>query len=174
MSEICASVRGSAGIPLSGRPLCTTSPIKSPFTSCATTGDRNKSGPRAPVASAPWQNAQEAVNCVSPRAASGFSGGAGRRCFLSGAGPFGAAAGAAALAGFCCCSCGWRTAAVATSAVTRDVPASKAMKSFDLEVCFILHPRRNAHRFDAENAYRCGGASFAVSWTVGKRKTFRW
>ena len=81
MSAICASVSGSAGMPLSGRPLWTTSPIMLPFTSWATMGERNRSGPRAPVASAPWQKAQEAVNCVWPRAASSFSGGGGGAAF---------------------------------------------------------------------------------------------
>src|SRR5580693_8395791 len=112
-----------------------------PVTSCATMGERNKSGPRAPVASAPWQKAHDAVYCVCPRAASSFSGGAGRRCFLSGAGLFCPAAGAAAVAGFCSGCCGWRATADATSAVTKEIPASSATKSFDLEVSFILHPR---------------------------------
>src|SRR5579862_9471539 len=128
-----------------------------PFTSCATTGERNKSGPRAPVASAPWQKAHDAVYCVCPRAASSFSGGAGRRCFLSGAGPFCAASGAAAVAGFCSC-CGLRAAAVATIRNAREIAVSSATIDFDLpselilEDRFILHPDLT----DADAARVCG------------------
>ena len=61
-----ASFMGIAGMPLSGRPLRTTCPIKSPLTSCATSDERTRSGPRAPVASAPWQNPQDCAKRLRP------------------------------------------------------------------------------------------------------------
>src|SRR5215472_16360572 len=53
-------------MPLSGRPLRMISPISLLFTSCATSGERTRSGPRAPVASAPWQKPQDSANCWRP------------------------------------------------------------------------------------------------------------
>ena len=67
MSAICSGVRDCGGIPLSARPCRITSPILSPLTSCATNGERTKSGPRPPVASVPWQNPHESANCLRPR-----------------------------------------------------------------------------------------------------------
>src|SRR2546423_5281226 len=53
-------------MPLSGRPLRMTWPIKSPFTSCATREERTRSGPRAPVASAPWQKPHDCSKRLRP------------------------------------------------------------------------------------------------------------
>src|SRR6266849_2719251 len=69
MSRTCASFSGIAGMPLSGRPCRITCPIWSPFTWCATSGERIRAGPRAPVASAPWQNPQDCTNSLRPRSA---------------------------------------------------------------------------------------------------------
>ena len=49
--QFVSAVMGIAGMPLSGLPLRITSPMSSPFWSCATSGDRTRSGARPPVAS---------------------------------------------------------------------------------------------------------------------------
>src|SRR6266567_1275718 len=62
-----ASLTVNAGMPLSGRPLCTTGPILSPRTSSATSAERVRSGPVCPpIASRPWQKPQYVTNSGSP------------------------------------------------------------------------------------------------------------
>ena len=68
MAVICPVSSGSGGMPWSGRPLRMTSPIRFPFTSCATILERTRSGPRAPVASGAWQKPHDCLNWASPRA----------------------------------------------------------------------------------------------------------
>src|SRR5215467_5125209 len=66
-AAIWSSERSNGGIPFSRRPLRTTGPILSPFTSAATNLERVRSGPLSPpVASRPWQNEQSCRNRAFP------------------------------------------------------------------------------------------------------------